>query len=135
MRLLKSTTLMLFFTLIMTGPAWSHFGMLIPSDSMVMQDDDRAVMLTLSFSHPFDMVGMDLVKPKVFDVLAGGKKQDLLGTLEATKVMDHQAWKAALYGKAAGRIHVLHGTRTVLGTGRGLLYHSLHQNSRNGIWR
>jgi cobalt/nickel transport protein len=96
------TALMLFLTLIMTGSAWSHFGMLIPSDPMVMQDDDRTVTLTLSFSHPYEMVGMDLVKPKVFGVLAGEKKQNLLDSLEAITIMDHKAWKAAYPIKRPG---------------------------------
>jgi cobalt/nickel transport protein len=98
----KMTALIVFLTWIAAGPAWSHFGMLIPSDSMVMQDDNRAVTVTLSFSHPFEMVGMDLVKPKVFNVLAGGEKQDLLGSLEASRVMDHTAWKAAYPLKRPG---------------------------------
>ncbi|MEJ2170307.1 MAG: DUF4198 domain-containing protein [Desulfobacterales bacterium] len=94
MKLGKMSVLIAFLTMITAGPAWSHFGMLIPSDSMVMQDDDRTVTLTLSFSHPFEMVGMDLVKPKIFSVQAGAKTQDLLGSLEATRVMDHMAWQA-----------------------------------------
>ena len=49
-------------------PAFAHFGMVIPSDTMVMQDDERKVDVTLSFSHPFETVGMELLKPKVFDV-------------------------------------------------------------------
>jgi cobalt/nickel transport protein len=96
------TVLIVFLTLIVAAPAWSHFGMLIPSDSMVMQDDNRTVTVTLSFSHPFEMVGMDLVKPKVFSVLAGGKKQDLLGSLEAIQMMDHTAWQAAYPVKRPG---------------------------------
>jgi cobalt/nickel transport protein len=102
MKLCRMTALMLFLTLIMTGSAWSHFGMLIPSDSMVMQDDDRTVTLMLSFCHPFEMAGMDLVKPKVFDVLAGEKKQNLLDSLEAITIMDHKAWKAAYPIKRPG---------------------------------
>jgi cobalt/nickel transport protein len=102
MKLCRMTALMLFLTLIMTGSAWSHFGMLIPSDSMVMQDDDRTVTLMLSFCHPFEMAGMDLVKPKVFDVLAGEKKQNLLDSLEAIAIMDHKAWKAAYPIKRPG---------------------------------
>ena len=39
-------------------PALAHFGMLIPSDNMVMQTDDRKVNLQLSFSHPMEMVGI-----------------------------------------------------------------------------
>ena len=98
----KMTVLIVFLTLIVAGPVWSHFGMLIPSDSMVMQDDDRTLTVTLSFSHPFEMVGMDLVEPKVFSLLADGKKQDLLGSLDATRLMDHTAWKAAYPVKRPG---------------------------------
>ncbi len=102
MKLCKMTALIVFLTLIAAGSAWSHFGMLIPSDSMVMQGDSRTVTLTLSFSHPFEMVGMDLIKPKVFDVVAGRKKQDLLSTLEATQVMGRKAWQAAYPAKRPG---------------------------------
>jgi cobalt/nickel transport protein len=52
MKLCKLAVLIVFLALITAGPAWSHFGMLIPSDSMVMQDDSRTVTITLSFSHP-----------------------------------------------------------------------------------
>ena len=45
----------------LAGPASAHFGMLIPSDAMVMADEARTVALALSFSHPFERVGMDLV--------------------------------------------------------------------------
>ncbi len=83
-------------------PAWSHFGMLIPTDSMVMQDDNRTLTLTLSFSHPFEMVGMELAKPKVFSVNVGDKTLDLLGSLEKTQAMGHTAWKAAYMVKRPG---------------------------------
>ena len=98
----KMTVLIVFLSLIAAGPAWSHFGMLIPSDSMVMQDDNRTITLTLSFSHPFEGMGMELAKPKVFSVLAGGKTQDLLGSLEETQVMGHAAWQAAYPLKRPG---------------------------------
>ena len=68
MKFCKMTVLMVFSILLAAGPVWSHFGMLIPTDSMVMQDDNRTVTVTLSFSHPFEMVGMKLVKPKAFNV-------------------------------------------------------------------
>ena len=96
------TVLITLLALIVAVPARSHFGMLIPSDSMVMQDDSRTVTLTLSFSHPFEMLGMELVKPNVFNVLAAGKKKDLLDSLEATRVMGHMAWKSAYPVKRPG---------------------------------
>jgi cobalt/nickel transport protein len=74
------------------SPASAHFGMVIPSDTMVMQEDSKTVQVTLSFSHPMERVGMDLEKPKVFSVTTGGKAVDLLSQIKAAKVMDHEAW-------------------------------------------
>ena len=111
------------------GNAGAHFGMVIPSDNMVMQADDRTIALNLSFSHPMEMVGMELVKPKVFSVRANGQLQDLLPQLQPTKVMDHAAWKAAYpikrpgvymfvmepqpYWEPAEDCYIIHYTKTV----------------------
>jgi cobalt/nickel transport protein len=76
------------------GTVSAHFGMLIPSDSMVVQGDNRTVSVVLSFSHPFECVGMELARPQVFGVMANGKKQDLLGSLKETRVMGHVAWQS-----------------------------------------
>ena len=93
--------------LFMSTTALAHFGMVIPSDTMVMQGDNRTVALTLSFSHPMEMVGMDLVRPKVFDVLANGQRQDLTGQLKPAKVMDHQAWQVNYAVKRPG-VYIFH---------------------------
>ncbi len=77
----------------MNAPAKAHFGMLIPSDPMVMQGEDRAVNLQISFSHPFEMVGMEMEKPRAFGMAAQGKKTDLLKGLKATRVMGRKAWQ------------------------------------------
>ena len=93
--MIKKTTIFLvsgLFLLVSTGNVFAHFGMLIPSDSMVMQGDNKTVTLTLSFSHPFEGHGMELVKPKVFNVLTNGKKKDLIGKLKRIQVMGHAAW-------------------------------------------
>ncbi|RZB35018.1 MAG: cobalt/nickel transport protein [Desulfobacteraceae bacterium Eth-SRB1] len=92
----KGILLALLFTLscILAGPASAHFGMLIPSDSMVMQEDNKTVAVTLSFSHPFEGEGMELVKPEAFVVIANGKKNNLLGNLTKVQIMGHAAWKA-----------------------------------------
>jgi cobalt/nickel transport protein len=75
------------------GMVFAHYGMIIPSDSMVMQGESKNVKVTLSFSHPFEGEGMELIKPKVFGVMVNGKKQDLLGKLGKTEVMGHTAWE------------------------------------------
>ena len=111
-------------------PARSHFGMLIPTDTMVMQGDSRMVTFILSFSHPFEMAGMEMVKPKAFHVLAGGKQHDLLGSLKKTQVMGQSAWKTAYpvgrpgvymfymepepYWEPAEDSFIIHYTKTVI---------------------
>ncbi len=82
----------LIFNFGLSATAMAHFGMVIPSDSMVMQEDDKTVNLKLSFSHPFEGVGMALVKPKVFGVVANGKNIALLEKLKKVDVMGHTAW-------------------------------------------
>ncbi len=74
--------------------AMAHFGMIIPSDEMVMQQDNRTVQLTLSFSHPFELVGMELVKPAVFKVVTNNKTTDLRDQLQKVSVMGQTAWKS-----------------------------------------
>jgi len=82
--------------------ATAHFGMLIP-DADELTAQKRTVNLTLSFSHPFEGVGMELVKPaKFFVVQDNGKQVDLLGSLTPTKVMDHGAWKTSFTPKGPG---------------------------------
>jgi cobalt/nickel transport protein len=111
-------------------PASAHFGMLIPSDNMVMQNDDRTVTLKLSFSHPMEMVGMELIKPKAFMVVTGGNENSLLDGLKSTRVMDHSAWELAYtvkrpgvyafymepqpYWEPAEDVFIIHYTKTVV---------------------
>lgn len=84
------------------NPVTAHYGMLIPSDAMVMQEESKTVGLQLSFSHPFEMIGMELVKPQAFGVIANGKKRDLIDVLKPTMVMDHTAWQAEYAVKRPG---------------------------------
>ena len=95
------------FVVLFSSPVMAHFGMVIPSDSMVMQADSRTLRVTLSFSHPMEMVGMELQKPKVFSVSANGKNQSLLGQLKSTTVMDHGAWTADYAIKRPG-VYMFH---------------------------
>lgn len=113
-----------------SAPALAHYGMVIPSDSMVMQEDDRTVALQASFSHPFEMIGMVLAKPKAFGVMANGKREDLLGALQEARVMEQPAWTAAYpvrrpgiykfymepqpYWEPAEDLFIIHYTQTVV---------------------
>lgn len=112
------------------GTASAHFGMVIPSDNMVMQSDNRTLTLNLSFSHPMEMVGMELAKPKAFQVVVAGKKTDLQGKLNPTRVMGQPAWamdfpvrrpgvyafimEPAPYWEPAEDVFIIHYTKTVV---------------------
>ena len=82
--------------------AFAHFGMVIPAADAVMEKKDAAVSLDISFSHPMEMVGMNMEKPKAFAVIADGAKQDLLPALKGQKIMGKDAWKAAYTIKKPG---------------------------------
>lgn len=78
--------------LIAAAPAMAHYGMIIPSDPMISQEDGRSVSLTMSFSHPFEMDGMTLDKPVAFSVTHEGTTTDLLGGLQDATVMAEQGY-------------------------------------------
>ncbi len=78
--------------LLLAVNSYAHFGMVIPSDTMVMANENRIVKVIFSFSHPFEREGMDLDKPQECGVMFKGRKWSLLGQLSQTKVMGHKAW-------------------------------------------
>ncbi len=102
-----SALLIAWFIFIGVNPAFAHFGMVIPSDSMVMQKESKTVNVKLSFSHPFEGIGMEFVKPKVFSVNANGKNIDLLSGLKKIKVMGHASWETDYKIKRPG-VYMFH---------------------------
>ncbi len=119
-----------FFLLLLSDGAFAHFGMVIPSDTMVMQGDKRTVTVDLSFSHPFEMVGMDMAKPKECAVVVDGNRKDLAGSLKETKIMGQRAWtmnykvnrpglytfymEPEPYWEPAEDCYIIHYTKTVV---------------------
>lgn len=82
--------------IIMTGasPASAHFQMVIPSTDVVSASDSKEISLRIMFTHPMEGQAMDMAKPAAFGVLVGGKKQDLLGTLQPMQYQGHSAFRA-----------------------------------------
>lgn len=117
-------------SLTLSLPALAHFGMVIPSDSMVMSTDDRTLTLALAFSHPFEGHGMNLDKPAAFQVTGPGGTADLLPALTPLKIMAHGGWTAAFpvrrpgvyafvmtpepYWEPAEDCFIVHYTKTVV---------------------
>lgn len=81
--------------------AYAHFGLVIPSDSMVMQNDNRTLRVIFAFSHPFERVGMDLLKPEVH-LHTGNQSQDLSGGLTHFRFFNRTAWETAYKVKKPG---------------------------------
>jgi cobalt/nickel transport protein len=99
----KSMTMLAAVLMFMvSAPVFAHFGMLIPSQATVSKADPKTVDMQISFSHPFEMKGMDMAKPKAFGVMSGGSKEDLLGTLKPIQVMDKAAWSSQFTLKKPG---------------------------------
>lgn len=74
--------------------ASAHYGMIIPSDQMVMQGEDKTISMDVRFWHPMEGIAMPLDKPAQFNVIANGKKTDLLGSLKSQKDKGMQTWSA-----------------------------------------
>ncbi len=89
--------------LLLTGaqPGAAHFGMIIPADPVVTPAK-RTIQLKLSFSHPFEETGMDLMKPAHFYVIKDHVKTDLTTNLHETRIMDHLGWQADFPVKRPG---------------------------------
>lgn len=113
-----------------SGQAAAHFGMLIPSEPLVLPQK-KVVDLTLSFSHPFEMIGMELVRPQRFFVVSDGQETELTDSLQPTTVMGGGSWTASFavkrpgvyqfamipqpYWEPAEDLSIIHYTKTVIG--------------------
>lgn len=85
-----------------SAPAMAHFGMVIPSASVVEDRKGATISLELSFSHPMELVGMPLARPKAVRVIANGQAEDLAASLQAGKVLQHDAWNLQYTVKKPG---------------------------------
>ncbi len=83
------------------APASAHFQELLPSADVL--PDGGPVTLDLVFTHPMEGgPTMEMVKPKRFGAVVGGKTVDLAQTLTEKKVDGKTAWTAAYEVKEPG---------------------------------
>lgn len=73
------------FVLTVVGPALAHFGVVKPSDDIITQDDNKTIHIEVKFIHPNEGHYMEMVRPKRFGVMVGGRRTDLLATLTSTR--------------------------------------------------
>lgn len=77
------------------GNASAHFGMIIPSDDIITQEDSKTITLDVKFIHPMEGHYMNMAKPAQFGVMMMGQKTDLVNTLKEKKVQGFTTWETA----------------------------------------
>lgn len=82
--------------------ASAHFGMVIPSDDMIIMTDSKNISLEIKFMHPMEGDYMNMLKPVQFGVMLQGERTDLLDTLQEKKVNDCTTWEANYQIKRPG---------------------------------
>lgn len=126
---LKAGLFVFALVLLSAQAAFCHFGMVIPTTDVVTQEK-KNISVDLAFAHPFEMHGMELVKPEKFYLAKEGKVVDLLDSLAETKLMSHKAWQSSYTFKRPGvytlvmepvpywepveDLSIIHYTKTVL---------------------
>lgn len=80
------------------GAFWHGHSLVFHSDGK----KDAGLKLEVSFSHPMEMVGMDMPSPKSLMVTAEGKREDLTARLKPVKMMGRQGWQAEYVVKRPG---------------------------------
>ena len=91
-----------FLVCLTSGPAFAHFGMIIPSRSMISTSAEKDISLELLFWHPFEGQGMDLAKPKSFSLFSNTARRDLLSSLTPAKQGGFATWKALYSAERPG---------------------------------
>jgi cobalt/nickel transport protein len=76
----------------LAAPAVAHFGMVIPSAPTVMETAESELNVEIKFWHPFENQGMNLDKPKSFQVFAAGQPTDVLANLKPAKQGEFSTW-------------------------------------------
>ncbi len=59
------------------GNATAHFGLVLPSDDIIAQEDNTTITVAAKFLHPLERHYMEMERPKRFGVLHNGKTTDL----------------------------------------------------------
>ncbi len=84
--------------------ASAHFGGLIPSDDIVMQEDSKTITIEVKFFHPMEGDYMEMERPQKFGIRVGGRNVDLLETLKVRKGRGFDQAKDFTYWQAAYKI-------------------------------
>jgi len=99
-----TAAIMTYFVVGLAAQVNAHFGVLVPSDDIVAQQDSKTITLDVRFLHPMEGDYMEMEKPKKFGVIIRGANVDLLGTLKAKKGRGANQTKDFTYWQAMYKI-------------------------------
>ena len=71
----------------------AHFGLIVPSRTMIMSQREAPITLDVAFAHPFSRQGMDMEKPEKFFVRHDGGETDLTASLAPAEFYGKRSWK------------------------------------------
>jgi nickel transport protein len=100
--IISARIVLIIVLLLFNQPASAHFGMIIPSDSVISASDNTTIHLELSFAHPFEQEGMPLVKPRLFGVATRDTLISLLPVIKQSTNLEQMVWKARYKLKRPG---------------------------------
>ncbi|MGB5985173.1 MAG: DUF4198 domain-containing protein [Desulfobacterales bacterium] len=93
------------------GTAGAHFGMLIPSQTMLNSATPAALTLRGAFAHPREGIGMPMAQPKEWRVWVEGQTINLEDQLKKIELMGQPAWELTYTPPRPG-VYVFHLTPT-----------------------
>ncbi|MEJ5299649.1 MAG: DUF4198 domain-containing protein [Thermodesulforhabdaceae bacterium] len=73
------------FGVLIASSARAHFGVIIPSDDIIISKDSKKIILDIKFIHPMEDVYMEMEKPKKVTVFHSGQEENLTQSLVAKK--------------------------------------------------
>ena len=91
-----------FSLLVFVGSTSAHFGVILPSDDIIGQKDQKKITLKLYFMHPFEQEWLNMGRPKKFGVMIGDEKIDLSGDLSNKKIRGKDIWETMFQIKRPG---------------------------------
>lgn len=92
----------IFAVLFLAGTTSAHFGVILPSNDIIGEKDQKKITLKLYFMHPFEQEWLNMGKPKAFGVIVSEEKIELLNTVINKKVKGKNAWEAQFTIKKPG---------------------------------
>ncbi len=102
MKMFSNVLTGLILVILITGTAFAHFGVIMPSEDIVEQKDSKKITLKIYFMHPFEQEWLNMEKPKIFGVMFNEEKTDLLNTLINKKVKGKNTWETQFTIKRPG---------------------------------